>query len=51
MFCSFIELLDPPSVSTPSLAVFVNVTETVSISCVVYGIPLPDVTWSFVNIS
>ena len=44
-------MLDPPLVSvTPSL-IIANQTDVINVVCEMFGIPTPDLTWTFSNLS
>ncbi len=40
---------DPPFVSTEEDSMIVNITDSVSITCTVYGIPIPSITWTYTD--
>ena len=49
LIVNFIYSLDPPSVRVSVTELIVNVTDSFSIVCSAFGIPLPSVKWSYVN--
>ena len=44
-------LVDPALVNSPYTNIVANTTETISIFCDLFGVPLPNVTWYFTNSS